>query len=342
MAKEASMNKELKDKLYESFNVLSRKGRGGTYQYVEWKDVADRMNSVFGINWSSSLKSVEVLNGNVIVRVCVEVYDEVTKIVYHQEGFGGAPLDEKLEAGNPHKAAYSKALKDACKKWGVALFLEEEDEPRGTGSDGGGPTIPPGFMGKELGIPPVVNIPTTQSKLVVEEKIATGITEDIPRSIPVVETPAVVIPPKSGRSAPPKQPAQLKKIQEAEALKKVQETEAKKSMPSTPGIPKIPTAPKVNSAPTSTVTFSTPSRVGLDNRDLPMSSSGGGQSLISDVQKAALQGILNLKGVEYESLAREAFAFNNVVKEPIPAADKLTYQEAVFVVKYGNDKFRKR
>jgi hypothetical protein len=330
------MDEELKAKLYESFNILSRKGRGGTYQYIEWKDVADRMNSVFGINWSSELKSVDVVNNNVIVRVRVEVYDANTNITYHQEGFGGAPLDEKLEAGNPHKAAYSKALKDACKKWGVGLFLEEDDEPNTVGA---GPTIPSGFMGKEVGIPSVPSTRIIPSKPFVEEvSTVSKVVEEVvaAETIPTVETPAVTIPQRPPRTAPPKQPPQLKKAQEAEE-KKVLETKS--------SVPRIPTIPKSNSAPISPSVSRPVSPMqpfgNSNNRELPMSS-GGGQSLISDVQKAALQGILNLKGVEYESLAREAFAFNGVVKEPIPEADKLTYQEAVFVVKYGNDKFRKR
>jgi hypothetical protein len=335
MVKEENMDKELKARLYESFNVLSRKGRGGTYQYVEWKDVADRMNSIFGVNWSSSLQSVEVLNNNVIVRISVEIYDELTKNYYHQEGFGGAPLDEKLEAGNPHKAAYSKALKDACKKWGVALFLEEEDESRGSGDENTGPTIPPGFMGKETGVPP------TTSELNVEEKVVIDVIKDeTTKTITTATTPSV--PQRSTRTAPPKQPAQLKKAQDAEEKKLVEEkkvVETKNSIPRIPAIPKsnsIPTSPSVSRPVSPMQPFSN-----SNNKELPMSS-GGGQSLISDVQKAALQSILNLKGVEYESLARDAFAFNNVVKEPIPAADKLSYQEAVFVVKFGNDKFRKR
>jgi len=322
------MNTDLKSRLYESFNILSRKGRGGTYQYVEWKDVADRMNSIFGINWSSSLKSVEILNNNVIMRVCVEVYDGVTERVYCQDGFGGAPLDEKLEAGNPHKAAYSKALKDACKKWGVGLFLDEEDDARGEST---GPIIPAGFMGKETGIPPKV------------DELVTEINNDVVKEAvkPVPPANPTTFPQKPVRTAPPKQPAQLKKIKEAEENKIAEDNKVVETKVS---VPKIPSVPKLGSIPTpasSTKPTGPVHSVSIpNNRELPMSSSG--QSLISDVQKAALQSILNLKGVEYESLVREAFAFNNVVKEPIPDADKLSYQEAVFVIKYGSDKFRKR
>lgn len=56
----------MKDKLYEKFEVKSRRGRGGTYSYVTWQDVADRMNNVFGINWSSEIVSQEIVGDNVV------------------------------------------------------------------------------------------------------------------------------------------------------------------------------------------------------------------------------------------------------------------------------------
>lgn len=73
-----------------------------------------------------------------------------------------------------------------------------------------------------------------------------------------------------------------------------------------------------------------------------MTSMGGSASMISDVQRAALASILQMQTISYEQLTQEAFEFNGVVKNPIPTIDELTYDEAVYVVKYGNDKFRKR
>ena len=114
--------------LYRGFeNIPTRRGRGGTYSYIRWQDVADRMNEAFGTLWSSEVTFQDVINDNVIVRVKVSVFDVETKTFSRQEGFGGAPHDTNMEAGNPFKAAYTKALKDACKKWGVGLYLEEED-----------------------------------------------------------------------------------------------------------------------------------------------------------------------------------------------------------------------
>jgi hypothetical protein len=83
-------------------------------------------------------------------------------------------------------------------------------------------------------------------------------------------------------------------------------------------------------------------------QELPMSKvetiaqPGGGEDLISDVQKAALQSILSMQGVEYETLVREAFEVNGLDGKNVPGQDDLTYTQAVYVVKYGNDKFRNR
>ena len=58
--------------LYRNFeNIPSRKGRGGVYPYVRWQDVADRMNEVFGTNWSSEVLFQDIIGANVIVRVRV-------------------------------------------------------------------------------------------------------------------------------------------------------------------------------------------------------------------------------------------------------------------------------
>jgi hypothetical protein len=115
--------------LYRGFeNIPTRKGRGGNYAYVRWQDVADRMNEAFGVMWSSEVIMQDIIGNNVIVRVRVSVFHPDTGVFSKQEGFGGAPNDDRNEAGNPFKAAYSKALKDACKKWGLGLFLEEEDD----------------------------------------------------------------------------------------------------------------------------------------------------------------------------------------------------------------------
>ena len=279
------VEKVTKEALYGKFNnVLTRPGRGGSYQYIKWQDVADRMNDVFGTNWSSSVEWQEVIGSNVVVKVRVMITDPCTKAIQYQEGFGGSALDDRQEAGNPFKAAYSKALKDACKKWGIGLFIEEEGDSDGASNDGGysQPTRP--VMTKA----PVPNFtPSTQAP-----PVNSGfVSNSQPSQKPVVASGGFT-PPPSGFTPPPFGGGDNK-----------------------------PNVESMNKA------------TGIMME---------GPSLISDVQKAALMGILNLKGVQYTDLVSEAFSANNITKDEVPPIDELTYQEAVAIVKYGNDKFRKR
>jgi hypothetical protein len=61
---------------------------------------------------------------------------------------------------------------------------------------------------------------------------------------------------------------------------------------------------------------------------------------ISDVQKVALNGILTMNNADYNELAAEAFQANGINK-PVPPRENLNYDEAVTVIKYGNEKYRK-
>lgn len=282
--------------LYRNFeNIPSRKGRGGVYPYVRWQDVADRMNEVFGTNWSSEVLFQDIIGANVIVRVRVSIVDPEKGVFFTQEGFGGAPNDANTEAGTPFKSAYSKALKDACKKWGVGLYLDEDDD-----SSTSTPTLPPGYMGKELGIPPLAPEPPSNNPVV-----DNSYTKIVPPFPTAPTTGGLPLPPGVAMSGPPKE-----EVQVPQALQM-------------PQMPSMPTAPPIPM-----------SKVGVINTGEP--------EYISDVQRAALQSILSIKGVDYEPLAKEAFEFNGLPTSSIPDPDKLSYQEAVYVIKYGNDKFRKR
>lgn len=262
----------MREELYKKFTeVPTRPGRGGTYSYIKWQDVADRMNKIFGIKWSSEVVYQDVVGTNVVTRVRVTVTDTDTNNKFCQEGFGGAPMDDRQEAGNPFKAAYSKALKDACKKWGVGLYLED-DEPE---------TVQP-----TVTTPPIQPIPVKPFEASVEIPIIPNVQQNnIPAQPISAECEITITPPNIV----------------------------------TPSIPPIP----VNSVP--------------DNKVI------GTQTTISDVQKAALQSILNIQGVEYSELVKGAFTSRNItLPDNIPTMDDLSYDEAVIVVKYGNDNFRKR
>jgi len=313
------------DLLYKSFeNIPTRRGRGGTYSYIRWQEVADRMNEAFGTSWSSEVKFQEIIGNNVIVRVRVSVTDPSNNLTTIQEGFGGAPNDANSEAGNPFKAAYSKALKDACKKWGVGLYLDEDDEPAGGNMTP--PSLPSGYIGKELGVPPssLMTPPSMDIPKMPEDNNYTEVASpSIPSAPPIggIPLPSSVTMASSNTVVVSEEPVMVNM----------------EPIASNP-IPPIPKVSMISSLPT-------PPGITM-NKEMPTSKTNviitGEPDFISDVQKAALQSILNIKGVEYEALAKEAFEFNGYVKDPIPESGKLTYQEAVYVIKYGNDKFRKR
>jgi hypothetical protein len=111
----------------------------------------------------------------------------------------------------------------------------------------------------------------------------------------------------------------------------VQEEPAAPAVPSMPSFPPptaAPAAPAVNGPAPSTP-------------DLPMTPAGGMETVhISDVQRVALNGILTMHNADYESLAREAFDSKGITA-PVPDREQLTYEQAVVVIKYGNDKFKK-
>ena len=316
--------------LYRGFeNIPTRQGRGGYYQYVRWQDVADRMNEAFGTSWSSEVVSQDIIGNNIIVRVRVTIFDSDTATMTSQEGFGGAPNDDRAEAGNPFKAAYSKALKDACKKWGLALFLEEEGESGGHITP---ESLPAGYHGKEYGVPPKT---TPQPAAATASNLAPEAQHMAPSS-GGLQTPAGV-----GLPTPPmSRPVAESVVVRQEVPQAPQAVE--RSIPTPPPVMEqvVSTQP-----PATPQGLPTPPQTKL-KEDMPMSKvstiSTGEPARISDVQKAALHGILSYKDVVYETLVQEAFEANGIARSEIPGLDDLTYQEAVCVVKYGNDKFRRR
>lgn len=113
-----------KEALYTPFTeVDKRQGRGGYYDYIKWRHVVDRMNEVFDGRWSSEVISETVNEADIVIRVAVSITDSDNKI-FKQEGYGGASVRGGEEPGTAHKSAYSKALKDACRKWGIGLYLD--------------------------------------------------------------------------------------------------------------------------------------------------------------------------------------------------------------------------
>jgi len=123
------------DALYEKFETKERQGPGGKmYKYVPSEDIIDRMNKVFEGAWCVEIVSQEIIEDQILVKVRVYITDD--KKEYWQEGFASHELarfssgykqGKPVNVGNDFKSATSKAIRTACARWGAGLYLEDEE-----------------------------------------------------------------------------------------------------------------------------------------------------------------------------------------------------------------------
>jgi len=278
------MKKELLDGLYEPFELKVREGLGGMkFKYVASTDIIDRMNKLFKGCWSTEVTSHDRQEDFVVVRVKVSAYDEESNQWFSHDGYGSSTImrytrgqnkGQIIDLGNAYKSAETKAIKNACSRWGVGLYLEEASENEGgpfaepTGG-GAGPSSSQTQPAPDISPPPPFPTDNTTS--------SEGLVPPMP-DMPV--------------GAP----------------KEVPKTEAKVEAPP------APTAPDAT-----------------------------GPSGITDVQKVAIQGLLQIKSSMFGDMP-ETERFVKLVEEALGRADNLpkkpddlTYQDAVTVIKYGNE-----
>lgn len=296
----------IKEDLYKPFeDIDSRKGRGGTYDYVKWQSVADRMNEVFGIHWSSDVVWQDMVGSNLVVRVRVCVRDSEIGEQFCQEGYGGAILRDGDEAGTAHKSAYSKALKDACKKWGVALHLEVDDNTNSSPT-----SMPSGYTGYETGqptppaqpAPPTVQAPIqTQPNVVAPDPTAPS-------------APAPQVQPTAAPT-PPTQPA----------------PSAAMGLPPTPA-PQMQQTPPQPVQPAPQMPQPGPAPAASDGT-LDASQPGS----VTSVQEMAIEQLSRLNGTGFNSteefLSSLVSNANCELNRQVNTVKELSYNEAVSVIK---------
>jgi hypothetical protein len=238
-----------------------------------------------------------------------------------------------IDVGNAYKGALAKAIVNACTRWGVGLFKEKNPYERDNitmvddGSDDSNithvmtPNMPPSVSTpapKTTNGTVVANSPFVVPSPAVKEEPKKTVSEQPPVATSTVNFPP--IPPMPNQTVS----ASLNVKQEEKSFAPPMPKIPNPNSESAPVMPDI----KVNTQP------ETPS--------LPMSKSNNMDSIrISDVQRVALNGILSMHNAEYESLAKEAFDSKGMT-QPVPPKENLSYEEAVVVIKYGNDKFKKR
>ena len=312
---------DVKNRLYEPFKTIdSRRGRGGVYDYIKWQAVVDRMNEIFGIHWTSHVENQETLNGSIVIRVSVCVKDPDSGEIFCQEGFGGSVLHDGDEPASAHKGAYSKALKDACKKWGVGLHLEEDTQ--------------------------------TQTKPIMPNEY-TGYETAKPNLIPPVETPVVPMPPSTPVEtiATNTMPSPPNTVVQPEVITPVAPTPSVVPVET----PVLPTSGVQQMPPTVQVTPDmglppTPPPIGanqpLQNNSVPVNSPPStndgaldvnASGSITNVQEMAIKNLARLNGIEGQSIGE---FLNGLVSNPkcelnrqVNSLNDLSYNEAVYVIK---------
>ncbi|RLI71556.1 hypothetical protein DRO91_05490 [Candidatus Heimdallarchaeota archaeon] len=369
------------EKLYESFGELpSRRGRGGFYTFIPSRYIFDRLNEVFGVQWSSEAITHEVVGDNVIVRVRVTVRDPETKEYFYQEGFGGAPLNQN-EAGDPYKSAYTKALKDACKHWGLGLHKEDAEsggtrpttpvQPPTTPSPAPtAPTapaseplpasmLPPGQVQRQQ-MPPQPAAPTAD----LPPNVPRVVEESIPvQQVPTQEPPVQAPPQPSQQSIPtpptPQAPTSVPQTETPVAPAAAVEPPAPQTptVPETP-VPAQPAAPQAPSRPAD-VPLSPIERVKRAKQNAqeesaipavptpnsavqsppanPAPENTSGEAMITSVQKVAIEGLIDMKGLNYDEIAAQALG---ITSGSVPPVETLSHTQAISVIQYINNKYK--
>lgn len=300
-----------KEDLYKPFTeVDKRQGRGGYYDYIKWRHVADRMNEVFDGRWSSKVMAETVTATDVVVRIAVTVVDPLDGISFTQEGYGGATIRSGEEAGTAQKSAYSKALKDACRKWGVGLYLDSD-------GDSGEQTTYNTF-----------NIP----KSLVGQEMPGSITQPSAPSVPTAATPPVnsMTPPQYVSPVPPV-PKEVSPFNNGPTIPKGfgTGTPAPINMNSNAGIaPPVTGINNTFSSVHAPVEHSASTVVADASPDEP--------GTLTDVQKMAIVHMAKARGAD-----KEAAVLATIINIPetglsrvVPSIENLSYIEAVAVIKY--------
>ena len=126
---------------FPSKEVKSRTQAGQELLYISTDSVINRLNRAMGITWDTELIKDEVItiDGETIYRVVISLnmHDrENGDLIAKRIGVGCDKMEYKIKGGtatksDPDKAvktAYSEAIKNAAKTYGVALYLWEEEQ----------------------------------------------------------------------------------------------------------------------------------------------------------------------------------------------------------------------
>ena len=326
------------EKLTKPFKLKARQGVGGKiFKYVPSDDVVHRMNEVFSGCWSTEIVNKEIIEDTILVCVRVTVTDPETNKIYYHDGYAshflaryssGMNNGKIIDVGNSYRSAVSKAIKTACTRWGVGLYLEEEESGM-TNHDMSGiqPDIPSS----------VGNIPTSSSPITNAPPIPTNSVPvtNVPITTQTVVQPNIQIPPQPpiGQNTKMSKPTVGVNTVESSAYSQISNpfTNSPVVSNNTVGnnMPDVPfNGPVVtNHDNTNVVNNDSMVGVGVNNN--------GEVEKITSVQKAAiLKGVCDIYSITYEDLLAKVFPGRTDLPSNI---DDLTYFDGIALIQYGNN-----
>lgn len=303
------------ESLAKPFNLKEREGLAGKrFKYVASEDILERMNTVFKGNWNVDLMSSEIIEDQLLVLVKVSVLDEETGKIFYHDGYASYPVfrftsgqnkGKLIDIGNSYRSAMSKAIKTACSRWGVALFLDEDASATDTVTSDDIPATPTN---------PVVETPPDIPTAVVEpsEPVLAPSVPDVPIPAGPINNPEKMESPNPWPDAPSEHDTR----QDAQGGPVVEEpvfTDDNVVIPSSVNVPPNIEAP--------------PSIVGeaLDPNEA--------MEKLTSVQKVAIESLMDINKIEFKDLFMKAIPEHKVV----PASIKeISYLDAVKLIQTGN------
>ena len=321
------MKKEVLEALAMPFNLKEREGLGGKrFKYVASGDIIERMNTVFHGNWNVELIDSNVIEEQLLVLVRVSVRDEETSNIFYHDGYASYPIfrftsgqnkGKVIDIGNSYRSAMTKAIKTACSRWQVALFLEETTETIQSVSDMPDSTV----------METPIHIPTDPTQAVPDIPIPAGPmpTQAVP-DIPIATEPV----PTQPASAPlvPDVPIPAGPINNPEKMERPQPW---------------PDAP-VHDAPVNEPVFTNNNVVAPDAGNFPsnvevppltgaeVSESTETAEIITPVQKVAIESLMEVNKINFKDLFMKAIPG----QETLPSIEEISYLDAVKLIQCGN------
>ncbi len=125
---------EILPKLQARFPIEAHRERdlpgGGTWYYIPWQAIRDRLNEVCPGQWSISWGDPQYLDKYCYIKAQLSICGWV------QESIGNAPIElisksgKDMSRGNPIERAIADALKNAAEMFGVAAYLDEQADTK--------------------------------------------------------------------------------------------------------------------------------------------------------------------------------------------------------------------